>query len=162
MMPLISTSLYSNYITHIYAGPYNKMWVYTHYGISVYDPVTGKFNNDITSQLLSFRIFSNAVTSIVKDANGNFWFLTVKKGIYCYNPVTKTTSFYNRAPGSKIKLHSSYVSDIVPGQNNILWLIYDDGVIDKINTRTNQILQTNNSLYNANNGKGKKLFGHTG
>ena len=157
--PADSTSLYSNYVTNIYAGPDNKMWVYTHYGISVYDPATGKFNNDLTSQLLAYRIYFNGVSSIVKDLNGNFWFLTVKRGIYCYNPSTKTTSFYNRSPQSKIRLYSSYVSDIVPCQNNILWLIYNDGIIDKVDTRTGQILQRNNSLYTTNNGKGKSYSG---
>lgn len=157
--PSDSTSLYSNYITHIYAGPDNKMWVYTHYGISVYDPVTGKFNNNITSQLLAYKIYFNDIGSIVKDSNGDFWFLTVKRGIYCYHPNTKTTSFYNRMPGSRIMLHSSYVADAVPGSNNILWLIYNDGVIDAVNTHTNQVVQRSYNLYTANNGKGKSYSG---
>jgi len=43
--------------------------------------------------------------------------------------------------------------------NNVLWLIYNDGVIDKLDTRTNQILQRSYSLYSANNGKGKSYSG---
>ena len=148
-------SLYSNYITHLYEGPDNKMWVYTHYGISVYDPATGKFANDLTNQLLRYRVFSNDLTSIKKDADGNFWFLTVRRGIYRYEPKTQTTTFYNTLPKSPIKLYSSYVADVVPGLHDRMWIVYYDGVIDELDTRTNQIMQRNNSLYTANNGKGK-------
>ena len=140
-------------------GPITKCGSFTHYGISVYNPTTGKFNNDLTSQLLAYKVYFNGISSIVKDSNGNFWFLTVKRGIYCYDPVTKATTFYNRMPKSKIKLYSSYVSDAVPGQNNVLWLIYNDGVIDKLDTRTNQVLQRSFALYNANKGKGKSYSG---
>jgi signal transduction histidine kinase/ligand-binding sensor domain-containing protein/DNA-binding response OmpR family regulator len=157
--PTDPASLCSNYVNHLYEGPGNKIWVYTHYGKSVYDPATGKFDNDLTAQLLRYRVMTNDVTSIKKDADGNFWFITIRRGIYYYNSKTHTTSFYNTLPKSPIKLHSSYVADVVPGAANRLWIIYHDGFIDELDTRTNQILKRDDGLSRANNAKGQEYIG---
>ena len=146
-------SLFDNYVVHIFEGPDQKMWVYTHNGLSIYDPATENFSNDIVQELRHYHIFANQVSSIKKDNKGNFWFTTNGQGIYCYHPGDKITVFYNASPTSKIMLHSNNVADIAKGDNDFVWLIYNDGVIDKIDVRTNKIALRNNNLYKANNGK---------
>ena len=146
-------SLVNNYILTISEGPDKKMWVYTHSGFSVYDPQSEKFSDNISDELLKYNVHTNQLTSIRKDTKGNFWFITKNNGLYCYNPNSNVTAFYSTSPKSKIKLHSNYLDDIVSIGDNFVWLIYSDGVIEKLDTRNNNILLQTYSLYKANNGE---------
>jgi len=147
-------SLISNYVEHIDEGPDNMLWIYTNNGISIYNPITEKFSNntDVLYALIKYHVFKDRVTSIKKDKRGNFWFVTANKGIYCYDPKSQTTAFFNGSE-SQLKLHSNQVAEVVNEQGDIFWLIYADGVIDKIDVHTNKILSRNFGLYNANAGK---------
>lgn len=145
-------SLFDNYVVHIYEGPDNKMWLYTHNGLSMYDPGNEKFSNNILPELRRYHVFTDQLTSIKKDNKGDFWFITANKGIYCYKPESKSTVFYSASANSKIALHSNNVAEIV-GQNDFVWLIYNDGVIDKLDTRSNKILLRDYSLSKANDYK---------
>ncbi|MES2113156.1 MAG: two-component regulator propeller domain-containing protein [Bacteroidota bacterium] len=148
-------SLLDNNVTSICEGPQNTMWVFTHSGVSVYDPNTESFSNNVSDELLKYRVVTSRLTLIRKDDSGDFWFLTNDRGVYCYHPKDKTTSTYNTLPDSKIILHSNKAADLVEGRDKAFWLIYEDGTIDKLNTATNTILLRNTALQQANN---KKLF----
>lgn len=148
-------SLLDNNVTSIFEGPQNTMWVFTHSGISIYDPNTESFSNNVSDELLKYRVVTSRLTLIRKDDSGDFWFLTNDRGVYCYHPKTKTTSTYNTLPDSKIILHSNKAADLVEGRDKAFWLIYEDGTIDKLNTATNTVLLRNTDLQQANN---KKLF----
>jgi ligand-binding sensor domain-containing protein len=146
-------SLPDNFINNIYGGPENSMWIYTRHGISVYNALTEKFSNDIAAELAKYKVLTDQITRIKKDNDGNFWFLTTNKGIYCYRPKTKTTNFYNSSVKSVAVLHSNTVTDVVEDRNNFFWLIYNDGIIDKLDTRTSTILFRTGSVAKANNNK---------
>jgi signal transduction histidine kinase/ligand-binding sensor domain-containing protein/DNA-binding response OmpR family regulator len=146
-------SLTGNFVINIYEGPDNEMWVYAHNGISIYNSNTEAFSNDVAKELLKYKVNSNKLAAIKKDNEGRFWFLTQNDGVYCYNPQNKATTFYNASNNSKIALHSNYVTEVVSGTDNVVWLIYKDGVIDKLDTRNNKILLTDNVLNKANNNK---------
>jgi signal transduction histidine kinase/ligand-binding sensor domain-containing protein/DNA-binding response OmpR family regulator len=149
-------SLIENNVVHINEGPDNNMWIYTHSGISIYNSNTEAFSNDIAHELLRYNVLTNQLASIKKDKEGNFWFLTNNQGVYCYHPANKTTDSYSTsgtAFNTKAILHSNDVTDIVDGQNNTKWFIYNDGVIDELDMRTNSILLRTFSLYKANNSK---------
>ena len=147
-------SLAGNYVNNIYEGPDKKLWIYTNNGISIYNPATEKFSNSVAilSELTKYHVFSDHITAIKKDKQGNFWFLTDNKGVYCYNPSTKSTIWLKTAQ-SDIKLHSNYIVEITNEKKDVYWLIYGDGVIDEINTHTKQLLSRSYSLYNQNGGK---------
>ncbi len=133
-------SLTDNNITNICEGPEKTMWVFTHSGVSIYNPNTEKFSNDIVYTLSNHKIITNQLTAIKKDKDGNFWFLTSTKGVSCYHSVNKKIDVYNTSTDSKIILHSNYITDVVEGRDNFTWFIYNDGIIDKLNIRSNSIL----------------------
>jgi signal transduction histidine kinase/ligand-binding sensor domain-containing protein/DNA-binding response OmpR family regulator len=134
-----SNSIGENYIMHIYEGPDNKMWVFTKSAISIYDPATEKFSNNIYNELTRYKILSNQITAVKKDKSGSFWFLTKNQGVYSYHPTDHRTEFYNNAASSKVILHSNYIRDIAYGQHSTIWIAYDDGIIDQLDTRVNKI-----------------------
>ncbi|MCR8559537.1 response regulator [Mucilaginibacter sp. BJC16-A38] len=147
------SSLIDNAVKNIFEGPGNKIWIKTNNGLSIYDPITEKFSNDIAVQLARYKVLTDKLYLIKKDKRGNFWFLTYNEGLYCYHPKDSTTVFicsYDRTP---VPLHSNTITDVVDGGNNFSWLIYDDGVIDKLDTRTNTVVSSSNSLARLNNSK---------
>ncbi|OKS86845.1 hypothetical protein RG47T_2302 [Mucilaginibacter polytrichastri] len=136
-----TSSIADNYVSRIYEGPGKKLWVFTHSNYSIYDPETEKFSNNINPELDRLKIRSNNLGYIRKDSKGNFWFLTLNKGIYCYQPTSNTTSFYNNSRTSKAVLHANWVMDIADCGNGFIWLIYSDGVLEKLNVTSNKIVE---------------------
>ncbi|HEY2580832.1 MAG TPA: two-component regulator propeller domain-containing protein, partial [Mucilaginibacter sp.] len=146
-------SLGENHVIGVNVGPKNKLWIFTHSGVSIYNSTTERFSNDITYQLSRFKVFTNQLTAIKKDADGNFWFVTHNKGVYCYSPKNNFTVNYSSSPGSKAILHSNNVLDIDLDGPNSIQLIYNDGIIDKLDYRKNKIINRYDRLAKANNYK---------
>jgi signal transduction histidine kinase/ligand-binding sensor domain-containing protein/DNA-binding response OmpR family regulator len=134
-------SLAENHVMHIDEGPAKKLWIFTHSSVSIYDQTTERFSNNIAAELGQYNIPASQVTAVKKDKQGEFWFLTFKKGIYRYNPQSGKRTFYNKSGNTPVILHADYVKDVVATQPNCLWLIYDDGTIEELDTRTNKILK---------------------
>jgi ligand-binding sensor domain-containing protein len=126
-------SLAENHVMRIDGGPDHKMWVFTHNSISVYNPETEKMNNNIAAETKRYNIPNAQINQIKKDFQGNYWFGTDRAGLYYYNPVAKTTTFYSTLSNSPAVLHSDHISSIVPSPKKTVWLLYDDGVIEELN-----------------------------
>ena len=148
-----SSSLGENHVISIIEGPERKLWIFTHSQISIYDPATEKFSHHIAAELARYQVLTDQLTLIRKDSEGNFWFITKNKGLYCYHPRTNYTEFYNTSPGSRAILYSNYVMDIASAGANKVWLLYYDGTIDELNTRINKIVNSYSGIAKAVNNK---------
>lgn len=135
-------SLVENHVMRIDGGPDHKMWVFTHNSISVYDPETEKMNNNIAAETKRYNIPNAQITQIKTDVQGNYWFVTNRAGLYCYNPATKATVFYSTLSNSPVIMHSDRISSIVPSPNNTVWLLYEDGVIEELNANQRKVAHT--------------------
>jgi signal transduction histidine kinase/ligand-binding sensor domain-containing protein/DNA-binding response OmpR family regulator len=132
-------SLAENHVVRIEQGPDDKLWIFTHSKISIYDPLTEKISNNISAEAARFKISTNQITHVRKDAQGNFWFVTNQAGLYCYNPAKKTTLFYSTLSNSAGILHSDYVMDVVASPEHSIWLLYNDAVLNELDTKSNKI-----------------------
>ncbi|HKG06967.1 MAG TPA: two-component regulator propeller domain-containing protein, partial [Pedobacter sp.] len=135
-----SNSLVENHVMNIAEGPGDKLWVFTHSSISIYDPSVERFSNDLKAELSRYHIPAIPITRVKKDRQGEFWFATNEMGLYRYNPKSGKTTFYNNSGFSPAVLHSNHVIDIVASQPNRLWLIYSDGVIEQLDVNANKVL----------------------
>ncbi|MDB5129365.1 hybrid sensor histidine kinase/response regulator transcription factor [Mucilaginibacter sp.] len=142
-------SLAENHVMRIAEGPGKKLWIFTHSDISIYDPTVERFSNNIAAELSRYKIPANPITRIEKDKQGEFWFATDKKGLYRYSPKTGQTAFYNNSGNSPAALHSNHVIDIVASQPNCLWLIYNDGIIEQLDSKVNKVLKRYDGLAKA-------------
>lgn len=133
-------SLAENHVMNIAEGPDDKLWIFTHNNISIYDPSMERFSNNITAELARYKIPASPITRVKKDKEGEFWFATHKKGLYRHNPKSGRTIYYSNSPNSTAVLHSNHVINIVTSQHNHLWLIYSDGVIEQLDTRADKII----------------------
>ncbi len=153
-------SLPDNFVSRIDEGPEHKMWVYAHDTYSIYNPATENFSSNIGKELAPYKISTNQVALIKKDSKANFWFITKNKGLYYYNPKTKSTDFFDHSRHSKIMLHSNWVTDLVDAGDDFVWLIYSDGVIEKVNTSKKTVVLNVPALSTVAGDKGK-LFAMT-
>ena len=146
-------SLIDNFVKHLFEGPDKKMWVVTHFGVCIYDPATESFSHDIAAQLKKYRVFTDKITSIKKEKEGDYWLLTDNKGLYRYHPANKTTTFFSAAGLQGAQLHTNTVTDVIEYDSNFDFIVYDDGVIDKLDKRNNTIISRSFSLSAANNNR---------
>lgn len=142
-------SLAENHVMGIAEGPDKKLWIFTHSDLSIYDPTVERFSNNVAAELARYKIAANSITRVRKDKQGEFWFAVDKKGLYRYNPQNKKTVFYNNSANSPAALHSNHVVDYVTSEANCLWLIYNDGTIEQLDTRSNKILNRYDGLAKA-------------
>jgi len=143
-------SISESFVSRISEGPDKKLWIFTHSDISIYDPATENFATNVADDLRRYKIITSDVTLIKKDKDGGFWFITKNKGLYRYNPADASTSFYCTSSFSKTILHSDAVMDLAAVTNNAVWLVYNDGIMELLDTRLNKIIKHVDGLARAN------------
>ncbi|WP_153800844.1 hybrid sensor histidine kinase/response regulator transcription factor [Foetidibacter luteolus] len=122
-----SLSLLDDYITAISAAPGNKMFVQTRNGNNLFDPVTEKFL-DAQPWLAQngIPVFGNL--TVLRTGN-IFWFAHVDSGLYRMDANGKTT---------RIKTRPGNITDIKADSKNQPVLVYNNGLIEKLNAETGQ------------------------
>ena len=141
-----SSSISDNSVVKILEGPDNKLWVYFRVGFNIYDPITEKFDHRPQDFLKSINIPDSSIASVKKDSNGNFWFSDTKTGLYKYMPSSNQTIHFSHNEKDEKTLHSDNVTAITESASGGWWVIYSDGVIDKMDERTNKIVYRNTSI----------------
>ncbi|RZK77731.1 MAG: hybrid sensor histidine kinase/response regulator, partial [Pedobacter sp.] len=133
-------SIVDNHVMSIAEGPGDKLWVFTHSGISIYDPTMERFSNNVNDELRRYGIASDGITKLKKDIQGDFWFATSKEGLFRYHTKSGKTTSYSNLRNLKNSEHSNQILDILGSEGDLLWLIYGDGFIIQLDTRTNKVL----------------------
>ncbi|QNF35955.1 helix-turn-helix domain-containing protein [Adhaeribacter swui] len=125
------TTLPNNYILSIYEGPEQTIWVNTRAGLSIYNPVTESFEPNLRRWMQKYALPDSAITKVVKDLAGNFWFVHNTQGLYQYNPKNKQTQTFTNQANAQSALHSSQLSDLIQDNKGNFWVIYRDGMLEK-------------------------------
>lgn len=133
-----TNSISDNYIAQIVQGPHQKLWVSTRSGWNMFDPVTEKFNRNALSYLKSLHLPDLSFTDIKKDSAGNFWFVYPGKGLYKVNTSTGKTAFYNAEANG---FHSNAVSSFAQNKEGDYWIVYTDGVLEKMSGKNFRIVK---------------------
>jgi signal transduction histidine kinase/ligand-binding sensor domain-containing protein/DNA-binding response OmpR family regulator len=123
-----STSLSDNFITKLAEGPEGLIWITNHNGQNVYNPATGNFERQPQKILSKWGITADSINNIVKDRQGNFWFIT-PKAIYHYSTTAKKAT---RVPVNP-------VAAMVQDTSGNFWLLHPDGVLERMNERNHAI-----------------------
>ncbi|WPU94856.1 two-component regulator propeller domain-containing protein [Mucilaginibacter sabulilitoris] len=132
-------SLIGDFITGIFEGPDKKLWVSTRSGYCFYNPETEQFDSDISLMAGSLKIPGYPyVSKMIRNGKGEFWFVCPDSGLYRYNELNKTTRrYYHHRSGSL--LHSNLIADITRDAVGNIWLVYHDGVVEKLDIKQNKI-----------------------
>ncbi|WP_343693951.1 two-component regulator propeller domain-containing protein [Chitinophaga sp.] len=129
-----TTTIADNFITAIMEGPEGLLWITHRNGQNVYNPQQGNFQRDPHPALTRFGVPVDSINNIIKDLDGNYWFVTPKDGLYCYSPSNKKT--HHLFPGTQI-------SDMAQAPSGFCWIIHPDGLLEKMDPHTQQIVSRN-------------------
>ncbi|OKS86805.1 hybrid sensor histidine kinase/response regulator transcription factor [Mucilaginibacter polytrichastri] len=132
-------SINDDYIVSITSGPHNKLWVKTRKGFNIYDPLTDRFDHHIRAVLKPYGIPDSLVTSINKDVYGNYWFLRTGKGLYKFNPALNKSIYLTHNDNDTTSLHAGLGTAMAQNKAGDTWVIYNDGVLEKVDHLTNKV-----------------------
>lgn len=107
-------------------GPQQRIWVKSHYGVFAYDTQKEQFV-DITALLKDLQVNNYNLSDIVKDSEGNYWFVIDDIGVKKY--ITKEQRIHHY--GGSYRDVSSVNLD---GKGNIA-MVHSNGKIELINAK---------------------------
>ena len=134
-----STSLPDSYIINIFEGPEKQLWIKSRGGFSIYDPSTEKFERFQDKHFKKYKIPGGYLRDIKTNNRGRYYFFIQNEGIFCYDEKSKLTIRYTHKKGESNSLYSDQINDFVEDQRGNLWVIYNDGVLDKFNLKERRV-----------------------
>jgi len=153
-----STTLSDDYISQVIPGPYHTLWVLTRNGWNIFDRQTERFTSRLGNILGLLNLPDESFTSITQDGQKNYWFVYPGKGLFKFNSTSGKTVFYNNR--SNCSLYSNNVTAITQDHEGFTWIIYSDGMIEKMDTEGYKILERIDLLhkFSADQNLNYKLF----
>ncbi|MCC8408577.1 helix-turn-helix domain-containing protein [Mucilaginibacter sp. UR6-1] len=137
-----STSLLDDYVEGVTAGPNNTMLVETRSGFVSYNPVTDSFEKWATRKWRDYGLPQGRL--LATKAFGNiFLFYYEGKGLFLYDQLLKKSMIMD-ARGILTSLHSNQISDFAMDRSGNVWVIFEDGIIDKFNLKLKQVIKRYN------------------
>ncbi|SDP49723.1 Signal transduction histidine kinase [Mucilaginibacter sp. OK268] len=134
-------SLDDDFIVRVFEGPSHQLWVQTHNGLNIYNPLTEHFEHNVLKKLSFFSIPDSLIRTIKKDRLGNFWFLPTNLGVYKFNAATKKVTHFVHKSGDTTALYSNATTDIAEDSHGDFWLAQSGGVLEKLDHKSGKITQ---------------------
>jgi len=107
-----------------------KIWIGTTRGVTVYDPVTGRFQ-EFEKDIIS----PSSIDCLYEDRSGNIWMATRNRGVYCYNKSEGTLRNYAYTPDGK-ELPDNFVNSIFEDSDRNIWIGTHEGGLCKYNRQS--------------------------
>ncbi|WP_146901241.1 two-component regulator propeller domain-containing protein [Adhaeribacter aerolatus] len=138
-----STSIRNNYISNLAEGPEQMLLVVTRWsGLNIYNPRTERFLSKPDNFLRKYGVPDASVEKVIKDQQGNFWFVHTREGIFKYDSHLRKTIRLAYSTADSLTIHSNQISDITEDGKGNLWLMHYDGVLEKI-SKTGKVIFRN-------------------
>lgn len=129
--PRDTTSIIDNFITSIYELPGNKLYLETRSGANIYDPETECFIRNTGAWFKSLNIPVKAVSEVLKDKDGNFWFNAKEQGVFKYEV----------SRGRTLLVPGASVTAIQQDKQGNIWLVHRNKTITELDRKTARIKQ---------------------
>jgi len=137
-----TSSIIDDLIIRIWQGPGHKLWISAGKGLTIYDPLTEKFDRNPQRFLHSIHIDCDSITDVGKDRKGYFWFVATGKGagLYKYDSSHLSAQHLLHREGDPSTPHSDQLRSVASDTLGDWWIIYADGMLEKMDHRTNKIV----------------------
>lgn len=132
-----TTTLRDNVVSQIYEAYDGKLWMQLSMNYCVYDPVTERFERNISRELAKFGI-EGSVERLYIDKKKNFWVKLYDKGFVCYNPYTKERHEFKSGYGPQ-EVNPDYSISTFADLGKSLLFVTNDGVIVCLNGEKGQV-----------------------
>lgn len=130
------TGLSSNVISAIFEGPEGNVWIRTANQMNVYDQRSGTIVQQLDSILANLKLPIKDVYTIRQIDAQTFAILYSDRSLGLYDKLKKT---YRPVPRLTA---SSRITDVIPDQGQTIWVIYDNGLLGLIDTKSLQSIRT--------------------
>ncbi len=128
-----SASINDDFIAWITEGPGGKLWVQSRAGYCIYDPEKDKFDRNTAIYLQKLGLPQVDPYDIVKNGKG-YLFVYRNNGVYYYEANKPLVTI--KAGGAS----STPVADVRIDTKNNAWIIYNNGLIEKIDAVTKKTM----------------------
>jgi signal transduction histidine kinase/ligand-binding sensor domain-containing protein/DNA-binding response OmpR family regulator len=142
-----SLSIRDNFIYGINEDHNGNLWIGTRFGYNIYNPLTESFSWNPEKYLRDNNIPLTSINNLYTDKKGNVWFLNRQEGIVKVNTVTNKRDLIKNIPFDSTSVKNSELSSLVEGNNGDYWIIHRDGVLEKMDGKTNKIVQRDYFIY---------------
>ena len=94
-------------------------------------------------------------TDVITDKEGLIWMATDGAGLFCYNPITKTTKNYRNDPKDSFSIATNNINRIAEDNDGNLWIGTSDQGLNSLNKKTGKFTRypfiNNDATVKANN-----------
>ena len=133
-----TTTMRDNYTDMIMEAYDGKLWLKQGMNYCIYDPVTEKFERNVSKEVEEFLGHHNAVEYVYIDSKKNFWIKFYEESIFYYNPTTKKSFAFPRGyQVGELKPHHA-IAAMTDSHNGVVILTYT-GELVYLNGETGKI-----------------------
>lgn len=133
-------SISDNNCHQIFQDHTGAYWVATGRGLNLFDPVTRKFSHYFKDPGNPYALSDDNINVIFEDRGGVLWFGT-NGGINKLDRNAVQFVQYGNLPENPNSLSTSYIYSIYEDKEGILWVGGDDGVLNRFDRETNQVIR---------------------
>lgn len=145
-----STSIPSNVVQAMVKDQLGRFWLKLPYEMCIFNPITEKFTNDFTI-VSQNNIYSNSSIEMVVPYRDSTLFLLIPgEGIVKHNIITNQNLNINLKPSASASDYSQIISHLTV-KNNLLYVTYQNGVIDIIYADSLKLFKRIDVLQKTNN-----------
>jgi len=134
-----STSIPNGYILDLFEGPDKQLWIKSNGGFSIYNPLTERFERFQDKHFKKYKIPGGYLKEIKSDNGKKLYFYIENQGIFCYDAKNNSTTKYAHKSGSTNSLYSDHISNFIDDLRGNLWVIYTNGILDKLNLKERRV-----------------------
>lgn len=139
--PVDNTTLNSNAIKKLFLDPSGNLWVKTVDGLNVYDSILEQFTQNLKPYLEPYDLPDHHIEEIISDEDGDFWFLHTTGAVSRFIPTENRTERYTLSSNPQ-----EVVSDIVSDMNGFKWIIFTNGILEKRDDQTMEVISRELSI----------------
>jgi signal transduction histidine kinase/ligand-binding sensor domain-containing protein/DNA-binding response OmpR family regulator len=153
-----TTSLIHNSVQDLFELPDGRIGILTTAGLTIYDPQTEKFQKDLSAFYNTYKIPDGPLVNVVKDYEGNFWFIHASAGLVRYTVANGDLVSIRHHPKDARSIASDSIASLVQDVKGSHWIIHSNGIIEQIGVKGNNhyVTYRNDYLFKQNKGAIRK------
>ncbi len=140
--PSDSTSLIDNFVRKIVGDENDNLWILSpNSKLCIYDPVKDVFYHNLKDYDHDIAIPHNIISDINMGSNGKVLISNEFFGVYIYDINKRSSVWLKNEYGNVHSISSNSVSSIKEDSDGFYWIVNKQGVIEKIDSKTYEVVQ---------------------
>ena len=147
--PADSASISDHQVNALFEDPEGYIWISTLLGFNIYDPVTETIDRNANRAAKRFGLPDAGFNRIIKTRSGDYWISHNKLGLLKYRTASKQLIKVRFEPTQDVP-GTRAISDFDEDAQGNLWVVCDDGLLARVNART-QVVDIRSALLQRRN-----------